>query len=278
MTNWHDPRVPQSRSGKLPMPQHWNDLVSGRGRAYFYIVGLSGAIGVLFFLFSPGKLGVMQTFGLIWLAGTMAIGLRIQRRKPITATSSAQGSTFYPDRSRQTVIGVGLGALGVAGIVYALLYLAGFDVPPLAVSPRQRHSTTSFARSDAIFAGVIGLTLTAAVLHGWWRSKGYFLNLNPVGFHANEKPVKAGRWEDVVDILDFVPSSGPSLRQKPLTPIVFVMRDGSLQILLDGAWYSTKRNAMFWMVRNYWLHPEERGELLNGVAVDRVAREDFPCA
>jgi hypothetical protein len=125
---------------------------------------------------------------------------------------------------------------------------------------------------------VVGLVLGASVIHAWWRSRDYYLNLNPVGFHANEKPVKAGRWEDVVDILDHLPSTGSSLRQKPLTPIVFVMRDGSSQVLLDGAWYSNKRNAMFWMVRNYWLHPEQRGELLNGVALERLAREDFPCA
>lgn len=277
MTNWHDPRVPQSQPGKLPMPPHWNDLYSPRGRAFFYILGLAGAIGALSFLFGPGKSGLMQTFGIVWLAGMMAISFRIQRRRPITATSNAQGSTFYPDRSRQAVIAVGLGALSVAGIAYALLFLVGVDVPPLVVS-RHRSSTTSTAHTDAIVSGVLGLTLGAAITHAWWRSRNYCLNLSPIGFHANEKPVKAGRWEDVVDILDFVPSSGPSLRQKPLTPIVFVMRDGSLQVLTDGAWYSNKRYAMFWMVRNYWLHPEQRGELLNGVAVDRLAREDFPCS
>lgn len=278
MTNWRDPRVPQSQPGKLPMPPHWNDLYSPRGRAYFYVLGLMGAIGALSFLFGPGKSGLMQTFGLVWLAGMVAIGFRIQRSRPITATANAQGSTLYPDSARQKLMYAGFGVLSVAGIVYALLFLAGVEVPPLVSSPRQRNPTTSFANADATFAGVIGLTLGAILIHGWWRSRNCYLNLNPIGFHANEKPVKAARWEDVVDILDFVPSSGPSLRQKPLRPIVFVLRDGSAQVLLDGAWYSNKRYAVFWMVRNYWLHPEERGELLNGVALERLAREDFPCA
>ena len=278
MTNWHDPRVPQSQPGKLPMPPHWNDLNSPRGRAFFYLVGLMGAIGVLASLLGGGGLGLMQTFGLAWVGGIVALSFGMQRRKQSMATATAQGSTLYPNRSRQKVLALGLGALSAAGIVYALLFLSGVDVPPLVSSHRQGSSTGSLTHVDATFAGVVGLVLGASIIHGWWRSRDYYLNLNPAGFHANERPVKAGRWEDVVDILDYLPSTGSSLRQKPLTPIVFVMRDGSSQVLLDGAWYSNKGYAMFWMVRNYWLHPEERGELLNGVALERLAREDFPCA
>jgi hypothetical protein len=33
--------------------------------------------------------------------------------------------------------------------------------------------------------------------------------------------------------------------------------------------------ALYWMIRHYWLHPENRIELTDGRALERLRNEDF---
>lgn len=277
--NW---RVEQPKPGKLPKPPHWTDPPPSRFRVVLLVCAILGVMAALSLATSAGRFGLAQVVLPVWAAVMLLASMTVARRRQSKATSTDYGTTLYVDRSASRVLMVGIGVLSALAILYSALVLAGLDMPPLVVSRRHRHSSHATDPTEsALFTGIFGLALAISLPIVWKRYTGNFLNLSPDGFYAQEKPVKTGRWDDVLDILDFVPWADPALAptpNAPLTPIVFVMRDRSLQMLPSGSGYAPNGRAVFWMVRNYWLHPEERAELLNGVALNRLAQEEFPYA
>ena len=279
------PNVEKPQPGRLPKPPHWNDPPPSRFRLAFVIYVALAVMAGLSLAASSGGFGIAQAVLPIWAAGLTLAILTLGRRRQLQATSNDYGSTLYPDRSMAKVLMVGVAVLCAVAMLYTVLVLAGVDMPPLGFSRRHRHfsqpSHSPNPLQDAIFTGFFGLAVAISLPFIWKRYTGNVLNLNPTGFSAAEKPPKTGRWDDVLDVLDFIPWQDPSTpptASAPQTPIVFVMRDRSLQVLPSGVAYAPNGRAVFWMVRNYWLHPEERAELLNGVAIGRLTREDFPYA
>jgi len=56
---------------------------------------------------------------------------------------------------------------------------------------------------------------------------------------------------------------------------VLCRADGS-ELVLDGAdFYVPKGVGLYWMVYHYWRHPEDRAELADGRALDRLRDERF---
>ncbi len=59
-------------------------------------------------------------------------------------------------------------------------------------------------------------------------------------------------------------------------PIVLVDNDNKRIVINSAASYSAGSPAIFWMVRYYWKHPEDRGELTSGRALERLRNAQFP--
>jgi len=281
--SFFDPNALQ-QPGRLPTPPHWHALPATGLRMLFPVLSaILAVIGAVALAAAGGGFAVVTLLLPLWLAAMVAGGVLLKRRQELKATWNEYGCTLYLDRTKSKLFLLSFGLVCSLGLVYAVLVFAGVDMPPLFASfgTRRHHhaATASSPEHDAVFAASFGIIMIVALIWIWRRFAGAYLNLSPTGFYANEIPVKEGNWDDVLDVLDFIPWADPSIppmSEPPPRPIVFVMRDRSLRILPTGSAYAPNGPALFWMIRNYWQRPEERVELTNGVAVTRLEREEFP--
>jgi hypothetical protein len=129
-------------------------------------------------------------------------------------------------------------------------------------------------RAEQIFSPIlIGLAVAVAV---WGltsllrrRTTGY-VRLTPRGFElANLVLTQEGTWDDVVDITD------EYLDKQARHHTVFVMKEGKPKVLKNTSGFVPSGAALYWMIRHYWKHPEDRGELTDGIAIERLRKEQF---
>jgi hypothetical protein len=57
-------------------------------------------------------------------------------------------------------------------------------------------------------------------------------------------------------------------------PVDVEMQDGSNHVV-NAANFTPHGVALYWMMRHYWRHPEDRIELTDGRALERLRNEDF---
>lgn len=120
-------------------------------------------------------------------------------------------------------------------------------------------------------AGVVVLTGVPAMWLTVRRGSTKYLRLTPAGYDMAEsyKPERGG-WDEIADITGVVPES---YRQVP-NPLVLVKRDGTAAVF--GAGSTTPGGSeLRELVRFYWQHPESRGELTNGRALERLSDGRF---
>jgi hypothetical protein len=96
------------------------------------------------------------------------------------------------------------------------------------------------------------------------------LRLTPDGIeNANIFQTRQGSWDDVTDVSD--ETANKNARQ----PISILMKDAKPILIQNASGYAPSGAALYWMVRHYWKHPEDRGELTDGHALERLRNEDF---
>jgi hypothetical protein len=89
--------------------------------------------------------------------------------------------------------------------------------------------------------------------------------------HADMFRTRSARWEDIVDVTD-------KANKRARNPIVFVVKGAKPIVVSNADRYGDSGAALYWMTRHYWQHPENRNELVDGRAFDRLRREQFdPC-
>lgn len=81
-------------------------------------------------------------------------------------------------------------------------------------------------------------------------------------------------WDDIVDIT----STPLTKRGKGTRPIVFECSDGTRQIIASANTWVPGGTGLYWLCRFYLQHPTDRGELVNGVALERLTFERIPVA
>ncbi|MFS0896779.1 hypothetical protein [Mycolicibacterium litorale] len=79
---------------------------------------------------------------------------------------------------------------------------------------------------------------------------------------------RSAHWDDVVKITD-------EANRRTRNPIVVGMRDGKQIVVPNADRYASSGAALYWMARHYWRHPEDREELADGRALDRLRKEQF---
>jgi hypothetical protein len=89
--------------------------------------------------------------------------------------------------------------------------------------------------------------------------------------HANMLRTRRARWEDVVDVTD-------KSDKRARNPVVFVVKGAKPVVVPNADRYGSIGPALYWMARHYLQHPDDRNELVDGRALDRLREERFdPC-
>jgi hypothetical protein len=195
------------------------------------------------------------------LAVLAAIGLTSSGRVSLRAESDPTGTTVLPDRLFGILCVAGLVTVIPTGVLFIIFVPRGeIDIP----MSRGMQIFSPALMSGAVLVAVLGL-ITA------WRRGGMgYVKLTSAGLdNANIAFTKSVYWDDVVDVKD------SSEEKRTRKAIVLCLRDGSEEIVGSADLYVPTGAALYWMVRHYWKHPENRAELADGRALDRLRNEQF---
>jgi hypothetical protein len=228
-------------------------------------------------------LGSIGTFSIVWTGRCLArgefltavvtigvsafcFGLSIPMvkalRKNVTPRGEfdSAGTTIRPDRGIDVPVQVAMLGLAVASVLMTVLVPLGrLDIP---MPPSARYSVP-------FTCAVLAVTAPPMSWRMLRRGSTKYLRLTPDGFEiAQGWQPRGGNWAQVVDVTDTAPG------QTAATPgaIVVIMSDGSAPTMAAGACTPDGR-ALRELVRFYWQHPEHRGELTDGDALNRMADE-----
>lgn len=195
--------------------------------------------------------------GLITTCLLVAIQLAASKSAVVQAAFDESGMLLRPDsRLEPTQRRLNL-ALALSGLSMLIAWLTGWLYMPLP---------------DGI-GDVFPICFGAAgVVAGWfcfvfWRQGGTsYLLLTPQDFEfPNLGSLNSGKWDDIAAVADELPSEG-----RFWTPMVITMKDGSRFVMDSPGSYTPKGTALIELVRFYWRHPEQRIELTDGRALDRL--------
>ncbi|MDV3125658.1 hypothetical protein M1247_12095 [Mycobacterium sp. 21AC1] len=171
--------------------------------------------------------------------------------------SDATGTTIRIDKRIEAVV-----LLGVATGTVALGLLAGFGAAGKLAIPLPPDISRMYA---LVFAGpaVVCLLLVVVTLRRPGISR---IRLTPTGFEFAEVfSTKAGAWSEVTDVTSVVPDDTAAR-----SPLVMAMANDKARIVKDSALFTPDGRALLEFVRFYWQHPENRGELADGLALQRL--------
>lgn len=237
--------------------------------AFFGII-FAGGFGILcavWAVVTAGRGEYLTTIVVLGFAGFcfgLVVPFIIVRSGKVTARAEvdATGTTIRPDGRVEVLTLVwGLVTVIAMGLFAALFPLGKLDIP---VPHTMRYYLPFMSAAGAVM-GVPTL----------WRIFGrgdrncLRLTLNGFEFPKGLGP-RSGEWSEVKDITDRVPGQpAPAY-----SAVVMVMFDGQTPTLAAGS-FTPEGKALRELMRFYWQHPEHRGELTNGRALQRLSNEEF---
>ena len=180
-------------------------------------------------------------------------------RKMLPRTSfSADGTTVRPDRGMDLPIIISVcGVTGSGALIAVSVPMGMLHIP---MSPTSRYVVPFTAGAVAI----MGLPFVTQFLR---RGTTKYLRLSPEGLEVAEGlRSHLAHWSEVVGVADAVPGKPPVT----VGSVVVVLSDGSTQRFAGGGCTPDGR-ALRDLVHHYWRHPEDRPELTDGRAIQRLA-------
>jgi hypothetical protein len=197
------------------------------------------------------------TFGAV--ASIVAVKLR---SSTLRGVSDSTGTTLRPDPVAMWFLGIALvGA--VCGAAFYVIFVPRGEVDIPFTTPGRE------ARNLSLMWGLLIIAASGLVALIVRRRSGY-LRLAPNHFeNADIRHTQKRAWRDVIDVTDQAPKK-PSHE-----PIVFVMKDAKPIVVNNAGGYAPNGAALYWMIRHYWKHPEDRAELTDGRALERLRTEQF---
>jgi hypothetical protein len=182
-----------------------------------------------------------------------------------TRTSSdTTGFTVWPDRIFQVLTYTGLVVLIPASMVMAYFIPRGeIDIP---------MSRGMQIFSPGLFVALVVIA-TGAVIAGIRRGGVGYIKLTPAMIEiADALRTTSFEWDDVVDIADRTDSKE---RRRSARALVLELRDGSEKVVGGLNFYVPQGAPLYWMIRHYWRHPEDRVELVDARAPERLRAGRF---
>lgn len=247
-----------------PQPQGWNNRY-----LLFGSMLVIAAIGGIYFAVKT----VVATAHGHWAAATVAAVSTVVFGIPtvwIVLMFTRRG------RLRASVDGAGTSLALAAGIRWLTVWFGAVLVAVVGYllfgSQMRGEFPDVRARSAAFFAVmVVGAVLGLGAMMRAGRRPRPGLRLSPAGVEFHDAVTAFTLpWTDIVNI------TGTGVHGKNLRPIVFWSRGRQPAVIANASLYAPNGAALFWMIRYYWLTPTARGELANGVAVQRLRASQFP--
>lgn len=242
----------------LPAPEGW------KNRFLLYGFGLlvMGSLG-LFFAHKT-VLAVQRTH---WLAATICLAVVVisliieagivwvmMGRAKLRASVGTGGTTLRPAPVAKYLV-----ALMVTIVVGSGLFLMfGSQVQDdLAATARDRGK---------IVALLVGSLLGLGFMVRTRRRPAPILRLSADGVEFSDTYTTFTlAWDEIRDITGCAPKG------KTYRPVVFeVHADAPPAVINNASAWAPDGAALFWLIRHYWLHREDRAELSNGVAIERL--------
>ncbi|WP_264027896.1 hypothetical protein [Mycolicibacterium pyrenivorans] len=192
-------------------------------------------------------------FLLTFIAAMLLVALG---RTTARTTSDATGFTIWPDRRFTLVMLIGIAAVIPSCALFTVF--APFGAIEFA-NARMSQTLWPVATGFLVFIGIGGL-ITA------WRRGGIgHVKLTPALIeNADILKIRVFEWDDVVDVADHAES------RRARRAVVLRMKDGHEEIISVADIYLPRGAALYWLVRHYWKHPEDRMELVDDRAAKRL--------
>jgi len=250
----------------LPEPTHWPE---GQRRLTKLTLAVTLLVAVGIFvgvreIANGNLLEGLIAFGFLPLFLAVVVAVQLMSRHPtvLRASYDRTGTVLRPNRILTWV------AFGV------LAYLIPFGVAVVALTLTGHLHL--FASRHGQAAAVIGMALaTCTAITGLvtaWRRGGVgYVKLAPTGVEvADIKSTDFVAWDDIVDVDDH-----SEVNKKTRKAVVLHRRDGTEKAIDGCDFYAPNGVGLYWMVRHYWRHADDRPELTDGRAMVRLGDGRF---
>ncbi|MGV0718614.1 hypothetical protein ABQE93_24740 [Mycolicibacterium sp. XJ662] len=227
--------------------------------AYFTVEGILAAV-------RGSYLTAVLVFGVVAfpiLVGVLLLMAATGRTRMRTTTDAA-GFTVRPDKR--------YGILYFTGIIAAIpsSFLFAYFLPRGMID-------LSMSRGMQIFYPVLlmsaGMVAVFALVTGFQRREIGHLKFTPAMIDiADVLRTRTLEWDDIVDVADHSESKEGKNSGRS---VVLHLRDGSERVIGALGMYVPTGVPLYWLVRHYWRHPEDRMEFVDGRAAERLRAGRF---
>ncbi len=190
----------------------------------------------------------------------VALHLVQSGRTTLRAIYDRNGTELLPDRRFGVLV-----ICGAVTAVPAFLALAifvprgGIDIP-----------MSQGMQMLSPWLGWFGASIAVLGLITVWRGGIGYVGLTPDEIDiVNAAFTESVQWDDIADVTDSTET------KKTRRAVVLCLRDGSEKIIDGADFYVPKGTALYWMVRHYWRHADDRAELCDGSALKRLREQRF---
>jgi hypothetical protein len=182
-------------------------------------------------------------------------------RSTLRATADSTGLTLRADRTFSAIMLIAFVVAIPLGLAIVVLTLTG----QLHMFPTMGGKITSVA-----LAAAISVTAAVGLISVWRRGGVGYVRLAPADIEiADIFTTTSVAWNDVETIDDYAES-------KKTRKAVVIKQAGGTESVIDGAdFYVPNGAGLYWAVRHYWRHPEDRPELGDGRALQRLSEGQF---
>lgn len=249
----------------MPEPAGWRDnqrvlLWLGMVTAAIFVPALVWGVVVLLrgefltaiVMWALGGAPILMLMSLCWIASSQG-ALRVSHDR--------LGTMVLPDRVFTGAVYGGIAAIAVGGTLYVILLMLGELALPMS---------RGWQIFSPILAGSVVLVCVLGLLSAWRRGGVGYVELGPAGIDvANIVSTKSVKWNDVVDVKD------STEEKRTRKAIVLVLDDGTEEVIEGADFYVPAGVGLYWMVRHYWLNADQRVELVDERAAQRLQEGRF---
>lgn len=249
----------------LPDPPDWR---RSKGVGYVLmllavvVAGLYYALGV-----SAATHGRIPTaivsfgWGALLLLLVLAVALVTLGRATPQIRCDATGFTLMPNRRFSLLILAG----SIATIPSTLIFIVFAPMGAIDFA-----TTRALQVFWPIFVALALVTVITGLIRTWRRGDVGHVTLTPAMVeNADVMSTKLFEWDDVVEV------SGRAKSMRAHRAVVLHLRNGDEAVIGNANVYVPGGAVLYWMVRHYWKHPEDRDELVDERALQRFEQRKY---